>query len=159
MTELKSGDKAPDFTLPTDGDGDLTLSDYRGQKVVLYFYPKDDTSGCTQESCDFRDNAPDFEKINVQIVGISKDSIARHDKFKAKYGLNFPLVSDESCALCEKYGVWVEKNMYGRKYMGIERSSFLIDEKGQIIKIWRKVKVNGHADDVLQTINKQAEAA
>lgn len=153
MTELSIGDTAPDFTLPTDNDGTLTLSDLRGQKVVLYFYPKDSTPGCTTESCDFRDAMPDFKNLNAQIVGISKCSAKKHTNFKAKYDFNFPLASDEDNDTCERYGVWVEKNMYGKKFMGIERSTFLIDEEGKIAQIWRKVKVKNHVDDVKSALS------
>lgn len=149
---LNVGDKAPDFNLPTDGGGTLALKDLKGKKVVLYFYPKDDTPGCTTEAQAFRDAVKDFEKAGAVIVGASKDSVARHDKFKTKYDLPFQLVSDEDGTLCESYGVWVEKNMYGRKYMGIQRATFLIDEKGVIRHIWPKVKVKEHADDVLAKI-------
>ena len=145
---VEEGKKAPDFTAPTDGAKSLRLSDLRGKPVVLYFYPKDDTPGCTTEACSFRDAAPDFKKLKTQVVGISKDSVARHDKFKAKYGLNFPLVSDEDGKICEKYGTWVEKSLYGRKYMGIDRATFLIDKNGIVARIWRKVKVAGHVDEV-----------
>lgn len=148
MTELTIGDTAPDFTLPGDGGQDISLSSYRGRKVVLYFYPKDDTPGCTTESCAFRDNLPHFKSLGVSVVGISKDSVKKHDKFKAKYDLNFPLASDESSDVCERYGVWVEKSMYGRSYMGIDRSTFLIDEDGKIQALWRGVKVPGHVDTV-----------
>lgn len=148
MSELNVGDQAPDFTLPTDGDGNISLADFRGQKVVLYFYPKDNTPGCTTESCDFRDKQPDFQKINAQIIGISKDSVKKHDNFKAKYDLNFPLASDENSDVCERYGVWQEKSMYGKRFWGIERTTFLIDENGKIEKIWRKVSVKGHVDEV-----------
>jgi len=151
-TELKEGDKAPDFTLPVDGGGKVTLSKFKGKPVVLYFYPKDDTSGCTAEACSFRDNLPKFGKIEAEVIGISRDSVASHDKFKQKYTLPFILASDESSEVCEKYGVWVEKSMYGRKYMGIERATFLIDAKGVIRKIWRKVKVPGHAEVVLEAL-------
>jgi peroxiredoxin Q/BCP len=146
---LDIGDKAPDFTLPTDGNGSITLSKLKGRKVVLYFYPKDDTSGCTAEACAFRDGFPRFKKMEAVIIGISKDSVAAHDKFKKKYELPFTLASDTEGKALERYGVWVEKSMYGRKYMGIERATFLIDEKGVIRNIWHKVKVPGHADEVL----------
>lgn len=146
---IEIGDKAPDFTLPTDGNGKIALSKLRGQKVVLYFYPKDDTSGCTAEACGFRDSFPKFGKIEAAVIGISKDSVVSHDKFKRKYELPFTLGSDEKGEVCEAYGVWVEKSMYGRKYMGIERATFLIDEKGIVRGIWRKVKVPGHVDAVL----------
>jgi peroxiredoxin Q/BCP len=146
---LKVGDKAPDFMLPTDGGGKIALKDLKGKAVVLYFYPKDDTSGCTAEACAFRDAFPDFSKVKAAIIGISRDSVKSHDKFKAKHGLPFTLASDEDGTACEAYGTWVEKSMYGRKYMGIERATFLIDGKGVIRGIWRKVKVPGHADAVL----------
>jgi thioredoxin-dependent peroxiredoxin len=146
---LKVGDTAPDFTLPTDGGGSVTLSRFRGKKVVLYFYPKDDTTGCTKQACGFRDSDSDFANFGAVIVGVSKDSVASHDKFKKKYVLPFILASDENSDVCERYGVWVQKSMYGRKYMGIERSTFLIDEKGIIRKIWSKVAIPGHIEDVL----------
>jgi peroxiredoxin Q/BCP len=146
---LKIGDKAPDFTLPTDGNGSIALKAERGKKVVVYFYPKDDTTGCTKEACGFRDAMPDFSKIDATIIGISRDSVRSHDKFKQKYTLSFILASDESGEVCEKYGVWVEKSMYGRKYMGIERTTVLIDEKGVIRGIWPKVKIDGHIGEVL----------
>lgn len=146
---IEIGDKAPDFTLSTDGGGKLTLSKLRGRKVVLYFYPKDDTSGCTAEACDFRDSFPKFGKFAAEVIGISRDSVASHDKFKKKHELPFVLASDEKGEVCERYGVWVEKSMYGRKYMGIERATFLIDEKGILRGIWRKVKVPGHVEAVL----------
>jgi peroxiredoxin Q/BCP len=146
------GDKAPDFDLPTDGGGHVKLSDLRGKPVVIYFYPKDMTPGCTTESCDFRDQNPDFAALNAKIIGISKDSAARHDKFKAKHDLNFTLASDEESDTCEKYGVWKEKSMYGKKYMGIERTTVVIDAEGVIRNIWEKVKVKGHVDAVLAAI-------
>src|SRR5262249_10536306 len=129
---LKPGDKAPDFTMPTDGGGTVSLAGLRGKTVVLYFYPKDDTSGCTKEACGFRDALPDFSKTGATVIGVSKDGIKAHDKFKAKYQLPFTLASDETGSVCEAYGVWVEKSMYGRKYMGIERKTFLIDKTGVI---------------------------
>jgi peroxiredoxin Q/BCP len=146
------GKAAPDFTLATDGGGKVSLKGLRGKAVVLYFYPKDDTSGCTAEACGFRDALPNFGKINATVIGISRDSVASHDKFKAKYKLPFTLASDEEGKVTEKYGVWVEKSMYGRKYMGIERATFLIDDKGMVREIWRKVKVPGHVDAVLKAI-------
>ena len=146
----KVGNKAPDFTLPANGGGTVKLSDLRGRKVVLYFYPKDDTPGCTKEACGFRDALPDFSKVDAVILGLSKDSVAKHDKFKAKYDLPFALVSDEDGKVCEAYGTWVEKSMYGRKYMGIDRATFLIDEGGTLRAEWRKVKVPGHVNAVLQ---------
>jgi len=149
---LKEGDKAPDFTMPTDGGGKVSLAKLKGKPVVLYFYPKDDTSGCTAEACAFRDNHPKFGKVEAEVIGVSRDSVASHDKFKKKYDLDFTLGSDESGEVTEAYGVWVEKSMYGRQYMGIERSTYLIDGKGVIRKIWRKVKVPGHAEEVLKAV-------
>jgi thioredoxin-dependent peroxiredoxin len=149
---LEIGDNAPDFTLPTDGVGTMRLSDLKGQNVVLYFYPKDDTSGCTAEACQFRDLFPKFGRTDTTVIGISRDSIASHDKFKKKYKLPFTLASDEQGKVTERYGVWVQKSMYGRKYMGVERSTFLIDGKGVIRGIWRKVKVPAHAEEVLNAI-------
>jgi peroxiredoxin Q/BCP len=146
---IEIGDKAPDFTLSTDGNGKVTLSKLRGQKVVLYFYPKDDTSGCTAEACGFRDSFPKFGRIEAAVIGVSKDTVASHDKFKKKYELPFTLAADVDGEVCERYGVWVEKSMYGRKYMGIERATFLVDEKGVIRQVWRKVKVPGHVEAVL----------
>ena len=146
---LNPGDKAPDFTLPTDGGGSIALKKLKGKNVVLYFYPKDDTSGCTKEAIAFNGLKAKFAKANTEIIGISADSVASHDKFKAKYDLAFTLASDEKKDMLSAYGVWVEKSMYGRKYMGIERTTFLIDEKGKIREIWRKVKVPGHAEAVL----------
>lgn len=149
---LKPGDKAPDFKLPDDSDGILSLQDFRGKKVILYFYPKDDTSGCTAEACSFRDNIKAIEKKNAVVIGVSKDNVKSHQKFKEKYDLNFPLVSDESLSMIKKYGVWKEKSMYGKKYMGIERTTFVIDEEGKIEHIYNKVKVNGHTDEVLNQL-------
>ena len=142
------GDKAPDFKMATD-DGDVSLKSLKGRNVVLYFYPKDDTPGCTKEACGFQKALPDFSKIDAEIIGVSKDSVARHENFKNKYGLRFRLASDEDGAVCQAYGVWTEKKNYGRSYMGIERSTFLIDGKGVIRNVWRKVKVDGHVDAVL----------
>ena len=146
---LKIGDKAPEFSAETDGGASVKLKDLRGKKVVLYFYPKDMTPGCTTEACDFRDNWAALGKKGAVVYGVSPDSVASHDKFKAKHDLPFALVSDPDHALAEAYGVWREKSMYGRKYMGIVRSTFLIDEKGKIAEIWDKVKVKGHVADVL----------
>lgn len=147
---LEVGDKAPNFNLPTDGGGNISLKDLKGETVILYFYPKDDTPGCTKEACAFRDALPDFSKAKAKVIGVSKDPVKKHDKFKKKFDLTFPLASDEDGAVCEAYGAWVEKSMYGRKYMGIDRSTFLIDGKGVIRAIWRKVKVPGHVDEVLK---------
>ena len=146
------GKKAPAFTMSTDGGGTVSLKDLKGRNVVLYFYPKDDTPGCTKEACGFRDAMPDFSKVDAAIIGVSKDSVARHDKFKAKYDLPFTLASDADGTVCEKYGTWVEKSLYGRKYMGIERATFLIDAGGTVRKVWRKVKVAGHVDEVLAAV-------
>jgi len=149
---LDVGDVAPDFTLPTDGGGEMTLSSMRGKKVVLYFYPKDDTSGCTKEACDFREKISEFEKAGAVVLGMSPDGVKKHDKFKAKYDLPFSLIADEEKTALQAYGVWVEKSMYGRKYMGVERITFLIDADGLIQSVWRKVKVPGHVDAVLDAV-------
>ena len=149
MAELDAGQMAPDFELPTDGGGTFRLSDKRGDKVVLFFYPKDDTSGCTAEAVDFTAMKADFEKAGALVAGISPDSVKKHDKFRDKHGLGVTLVSDEDKQVLVAYGVWAEKSMYGRKYMGVERSTFLIDAEGRIARVWRKVKVPGHAADVL----------
>ncbi len=143
------GKPAPDFTAPTDGSGTVSLKALRGHPVVLYFYPKDDTPGCTKEACGFRDATPDFSQLDAAIIGVSKDSAAKHDRFKAKYDLPFLLAADEDHALCEAYGVWVMKKNYGREYMGIERATFLIDKDGVVRNIWRKVKVKDHVEAVL----------
>jgi len=149
---IEVGDKAPDFTLPSDGGGEVSLKKLRGQNVVLYFYPKDDTSGCTAEACGFRDAFPKFGKVDAAVIGISKDSVASHDKFKKKYELPFTLASDTAGEVLERYGVWIEKSMYGRKYMGIERATFLIDGKGVVRNVWHKVKVPGHVEAVLAAV-------
>ena len=151
-SELEVGAKAPEFALPDQDGKPVSLKSLKGKQVVLYFYPKDDTPGCTTEACGFRDAMPDFSGIDAAIIGISKDSVARHDKFKAKYELPFTLVSDADGAICEAYGTWVEKSMYGRKYMGIDRATFLIDGKGVVRRIWRKVKVTGHVEEVLAAV-------
>jgi len=147
--ELKVGDKAPSFTLPADGGGKVSLAELKGKSVVLYFYPKDDTSGCTAEAIAFSKDSKAFKAAGAVVVGVSKDSAASHDKFKAKYDLTVTLVADEETKTAEAYGVWVEKSMYGRRYMGMERATFLIDGKGIIRHIWRKVKVPGHSAEVL----------
>ncbi|MEZ5363741.1 MAG: thioredoxin-dependent thiol peroxidase [Bryobacterales bacterium] len=149
---LKPGDKAPDFTAPVDGGGTISLKKLKGKKVVLYFYPKDNTSGCTTEACDFRDNAAEIDAKDAVVLGVSPDSVKSHDKFKEKYELPFTLIADEDHAIAEAYGVWQEKSMYGRKYMGIVRSTFLIDEKGKITEVYDKVKVKGHVADVLSKL-------
>ncbi len=147
--ELKIGDKAPSFTLPADGGSKVSLADLKGKSVVLYFYPKDDTSGCTAEAIAFSKDSKAFKAAGAVVVGVSKDSAASHDKFKAKYDLSVTLAADEETKTAEAYGVWVEKSMYGRRYMGMERATFLIDGKGIIRHVWRKVKVPGHSADVL----------
>jgi peroxiredoxin Q/BCP len=148
MSGPAEGDKAPDFELQT-ADGPVRLADFQGKTLVLYFYPKDDTSGCTREAQDFTTLAPEFAKAGVTVVGVSKDSVEKHKKFAAKYDLGLPLGSDPEGAVIERYGSWVEKTLYGRKYMGIDRSTFLI-KHGVVKRIWRKVKVPGHAEAVLQ---------
>ena len=151
--ELAVGNSAPDFNLPTDSGENLSLSEFFNKKnVVLYFYPKDDTPGCTMEAKDFRDNIDEFSSLDTAIIGISQDSIKCHANFKAKYSLPFHLVSDENAEILVKYGVWVEKSMFLKKYMGIERTTFLIDKQGKIRKIWKNVKVRGHVDEVLREI-------
>jgi thioredoxin-dependent peroxiredoxin len=140
---------APDFTAIADDGTSVTLSDFRGTTVILYFYPKDDTSGCTAEACDFRDNMQRFAASGAVVVGVSPDSAKSHDKFRQKYDLNFALLSDETHEICERYGVWVEKSMYGRRYMGVERTTFVIAPDGTISHEWRKVKVPGHMDEIL----------
>lgn len=140
---------APDFTLPTDGGGTVSLAGLRGRAAIIYFYPKDDTPGCTSEACDFRDRMPDFSRINAAIIGVSKDSVRAHDRFKQKHALPFTLASDKEGGMCEAYGAWVEKSMYGRKYMGIQRMTVLIDKAGIVRGLWPKVKIRGHAEEVL----------
>ena len=147
--KLTIGTPAPDFTLPGDGGRSISLSKLAGKKVVLYFYPKDDTSGCTKEAIAFNGLRAAFAKAGTEIVGVSPDSAASHDKFKKKYDLDFPLAADEEKAMLDAYGVWVEKSMYGKKYMGVERTTVLIDAKGRIAQVWPKVKVDGHAEEVL----------
>jgi peroxiredoxin Q/BCP len=143
------GSAAPPFTLPGDGGRQVSLNDFRGRKLVLYFYPKADTSGCTKEAQDFSALRTEFDKAGAAVVGVSADPSSAHDKFKAKYGLDLALASDEARKTLEDYGVWTEKSMYGRSYMGIERTTFLIDGEGRIARVWRKVKVPGHAEEVL----------
>jgi thioredoxin-dependent peroxiredoxin len=150
--ELRVGDKAPNFTLPADGGHTVSLSELNGKSVVLYFYPKDDTSGCTAEAIAFSKESKAFKAAGAVVVGVSKDSASSHDKFKAKYNLSVMLAADEDIKTAEAYGVWVEKSMYGRRYMGMERATFLIDGAGKIRQIWRKVKVPGHADEVFAAV-------
>lgn len=150
---LKEGQKAPDFALPAVGGRTVRLSDFAGKKVVvLYFYPKDDTPGCTKEACFFRDIRAEFEAAGAEILGVSVDSIASHKRFAEKHHIPFPLLSDETKKVVNDYGVWVEKSMYGKKYFGTERTTFVIDKKGVIQKVWRKVKVEGHVDEVLDFV-------
>lgn len=149
---LDAGDRAPDFDLPTDGGGRARLSDYVGRQVVLYVYPKDDTSGCTKEAQGFSERAGDFAQAGAVVVGLSKDGPKSHDKFKAKYGLDLVLASDEDTAVMQAYGAWIEKSMYGRKYMGADRSTFLIGPDGVLKRVWRNVKVPGHVDEVLRAV-------
>lgn len=146
------GNPAPDFTLPRDGEGSVTLSQLRPAKVVVYFYPKDDTSGCTLEAQEFTARLADFTDAGATVIGISKDSVKSHDKFCKKYGLGIILASDENGTTCEDYGVWAEKSMYGKTYFGIERSTFLVDGVGNLTQAWRKVSVKGHVDDVLAAV-------
>jgi thioredoxin-dependent peroxiredoxin len=148
---LDVGQKAPEFSLPSDGGGTASLGDFAGKSVVLYFYPKDDTSGCTKEAVGFSERLADFQAAGAVVVGVSKDSVASHDKFKAKHRLGLVLASDEGSDTAERYGVWGEKSMYGKKYMGIERSTFLIKD-GIVVRVWRKVKVPGHVDEVLEAL-------
>jgi thioredoxin-dependent peroxiredoxin len=146
----KPGSKAPAFTLDSEG-GPLSLKDFAGKKLVLYFYPKDDTSGCTREAIDFTGLLPQFDKADTVVLGVSKDTVAKHGKFRAKHDLGVKLGSDPDAKVIEAYGVWVEKTLYGRKYMGIERATFLIDRNGKIAEVWHKVKVPGHAEAVLKS--------
>ncbi len=149
---LKVGDKAPDFALPSTDGTIIRLKDLQGKKIVLYFYPKDNTSGCTKEACAFQENLAGVKKAGASVVGVSADSIASHQKFAGTFGLQFPLISDESREMLNAYGVWKQKSMYGRKYFGIERTTFVIDEKGIVRHIFEKVKVNGHVDEVLTVL-------
>jgi len=147
---LKAGDKAPSFSLPGDEGEVVSLKDFKGKTVILYFYPKDMTPGCTQEACDFRDTLAKFKKAKAVVLGVSRDSVERHVKFKEKYDLNFPLLSDEDGKVCEAYGVWKEKSLYGKKFMGIERTTFVIGPTGKIENVYSKVKVKGHAENILE---------
>ncbi|MEQ1492649.1 MAG: thioredoxin-dependent thiol peroxidase [Terricaulis sp.] len=152
-TALKPGDPAPPFDLPTAGGGRVSLGSLKGKRVVLYFYPKDDTPGCTLEALNFTEKAKAFAKAKTEILGVSRDSVVKHDKFAAKHGLTVQLGADEDGLVTEAYGVWGEKTLYGRKFMGIERATFLIDAKGKIAHVWRKVRVPGHVEDVLKVVN------
>lgn len=152
MTNPTVGDTAPDISLPRDGGDQVNLSDFSGKNVVVYFYPRDDTSGCTKEAIGFTENLETFDALNTVILGVSKDSVKKHDKFAAKHDLKVALLSDEDGDVCERYGVWVEKQMYGKTYMGIERATFLIGADGRIAQVWRKVKVPGHVEAVLEAV-------
>lgn len=150
MTDLQAGDKAPDFDLATDGGRQIRLSAHRGKPVVLYFYPKDDTPGCTREAIEFSQQKPAFAEMETTIIGVSPDDAVKHDKFVAKHGLTITLAADTERQAANAYGVWVEKSMYGRKYMGVDRATFLIDRDGVLARVWRNVKVPGHVDEVLE---------
>lgn len=149
---ISEGDRVPELSLPADDGSTVSLRDFAGRQVVLYFYPKDDTSGCTTEACEFRDTLPEIEKRGAVVLGVSPDPVESHRKFKKKYDLNFLLLADEDHQLAENFGVWKEKSMYGRKYWGVERSTFLIDEKGVVQKEWRRVRPQGHAKAVAQEL-------
>ena len=151
----ETGDMAPDFTLPRDGGGTVTLSALKPAKVVLYFYPRDDTPGCTTEALEFTAAIAEFEALGAKVIGISKDTVTKHDKFIAKHDLGVILASDAEGDVCERYGVWVEKSMYGKTSMGIERATFLVDAEGRISQVWRKVKAKGHAAEVLEALRAQ----
>jgi thioredoxin-dependent peroxiredoxin len=150
---IEAGERAPAFSLVADDGSKIRLADFKGRPVVLYFYPKDDTPGCTREACAFRDQQTPLKKLGAIVLGVSADSGESHGKFKAKYGLNFPLLSDPDHSIAEKYGAWREKNMYGKKSMGIQRSTFLIDADGKVAKVWKAVKVDGHDEQVLKAIS------
>ena len=152
MAQLNVGDRAPEFDLPTGDGNTLSLKDLKGKKVVLYFYPKDDTSGCTREACSFQDNLKALEKKGAVVIGVSPDGVDSHRKFAEKYELSFPLVSDEKKEIVKKYGVWKEKSLYGRTYMGVERTTFIIDGKGVVSHIFPKVKVDGHTEEILAAL-------
>lgn len=152
MSKPDAGDMAPQFTLPTDGGGEFTLSAKNDSKIVIFFYPKDDTPGCTAEAIDFTATKGKFAALGVKIFGMSPDPVKKHDKFKLKHEIDVTLISDEEKTVLEAYGVWIEKSMYGRKYMGVERSTFLIGKDGKIIRAWRKVKVPGHVEEVLEAV-------
>jgi peroxiredoxin Q/BCP len=149
---LKPGDPAPPFDLPAAGGGRISLASLKGKRVVLYFYPRDDTPGCTREALSFTEKAKQFAAAKTTVIGVSRDSAAKHDKFVAKHGLKVDLGSDEDGKICEAYGVWVQKSLYGRSYMGLERATFLIDARGRVEHVWRKVRVPGHVEDVLRVV-------
>jgi peroxiredoxin Q/BCP len=159
MADLDLGDMAPDFDLPRDGGGSIRLRALRGRPVVLYFYPQDDTTSCTSEAIAFSQLLPEFHKAGATVIGVSPDSARKHDKFKAKHGLAVDLAADEARVAIEAYRLWVEKQMYGRRYMGVERATFLIDRDGRIVRIWRKVRVKGHAEAVLEAVQALREPA
>ncbi len=159
MSSIVEGASAPDFRLPSTDGTERGLSDYRGRAVVLYFYPKDDTPGCTKEACSFRDALKDFEDLGSAVLGISRDSAAKHVRFTDKYGLNFPLLADEDGVVCALFGTWVEKSMYGKKYMGVDRATFLIDGNGVVRRAWRNVKVPGHVEEVRAALAELAKKA
>jgi thioredoxin-dependent peroxiredoxin len=152
MQMIESGSKAPDFELSDQDGNKVSLKSKRGKNIILYFYPKDDTPGCTKEACNFRDELPDFQNLNAEVLGISADTVDSHKKFAQKYRLNFPLLSDSDKKVVNEYGVWREKNMYGKKIMGIERTTFIIDREGVIRKIFRKVKVDNHNQEVMEAL-------
>ncbi|MCA0047427.1 peroxiredoxin [Mesorhizobium sp. B283B1A] len=152
MADLVVGDLAPQFDLPRDGGGSISLAASLGKPVVLYFYPQDDTTSCTQEAISFSQLKPEFEKAGAVVIGLSPDPVKKHDKFKSKYSLTIDLAADEERKVIDAYNLWVEKSMYGRKYMGVERATFLIGRDGRIARIWRKVRVKGHAEEVLEAV-------
>ncbi len=152
MSELEPGRPAPAFRLPRDGGGEVSLAELAGRKVVLFFYPMDDTSGCTTEATGFSRRLAEFEAAGAVVLGVSKDGVPSHDRFRDKHGLGVALLSDEGSDTAERYGAWIEKSMYGRKYMGVERSTFLIDADGRVARVWRKVKVPGHVEEVLAAV-------
>jgi thioredoxin-dependent peroxiredoxin len=154
---IEAGEKAPDFTLAADDGTKVKLSALKGQPVVLYFYPKDDTPGCTKEACAFRDRSRELQKLSAKVLGVSADTVDSHVAFRTKFKLNFPLLADVDHKVAEKYGAWREKNMYGKKFMGIQRSTFLIDAKGKVAKVWKAVQVDGHDDQVIAAIKSLAE--
>jgi peroxiredoxin Q/BCP len=149
---VEAGKKAPDFTLPADDGGKLRLSDLRGRPVVLYFYPRDNTPGCTREACAFRDRQAELKKLGAHLLGVSPDSVVSHEKFRDQHRLNFPLLADADHKVAEKYGAWREKNLYGKKSLGIQRSTFLIDSGGKVARVWKKVNVDGHDDEVIAAL-------